>query len=117
MTIEHKLTVRTNADFDETFNWTDENGATYALAGLSAEMQIRDSETDEVIVELTTANSRLTLASADPNISMHIDKTVCELLAPTKAAEWDLVITYGDGSIEVFPLAGPAEIVKGVTRD
>lgn len=110
----HALTFKTNACFDEQFCWKQETGVPYNFIGSTARMQVRDAATGALIIELTTANGRIVLGNADPNITMHVEETDLAALAPAKGV-WDLLIFYPTGHTVAFPLEGSAEIIKGVT--
>lgn len=112
--IFHGLTIKTNVCFDEEFCWKDELGAVYNFTGATAKMQVRDAATGALVIELTTANGRIVLGNADPNIVLHIEETDLAVLSAATCA-WDLIILYPSGHTEAFPLEGPVTISKGTT--
>lgn len=113
--IFHELTIKTNVCFDEEFCWKDEFGAVYNFTGATAKMHVRDAATGALVIELTTANGRIVLGNADPNIVLHIEETDLAALASATCV-WDLIILYPNGHTVAFPLEGAANIVKGATQ-
>jgi hypothetical protein len=112
--IFHAIHFKTNACFDDEFCWRDEAGAVFDFSGCTARMQVRDVATGALILELTTVNGRIVLASTDPNIKLHVEETDLAALAEA-TGRWDMLILYPSGHTEAFPLEGSATISKGVT--
>jgi hypothetical protein len=88
--------------FNRSMSWTIDD-VPVNLTGATALMQVRTAVgADEVIVELSTTNGRLTLSSAGV-ITMHIDADDVALIPPGTYL-YDLFITIG---------TEPEQIIRG----
>jgi hypothetical protein len=107
--------IQQGATFTRSFVWKSASGTPVDLTGYSAQMQVRKSVTSpDVIVELSTANSRIVLGGALGTIVLTL--TALQTSAITaKAGVYDLELSASDGVVTRF-LAGEVEISREVTR-
>ena len=109
------LTIEQGATFKQALLVQAPGGMPMDLAGATARMQLRPSvASDTVLLELTTANGRLTIDAAQGRIDMLVQATETNTL-PAAAAVYDLELELSTG--EVLRLVrGTVQVVQGVTR-
>lgn len=109
----YKIVCEQGATFNLPLQWIDATGAPVDMTGYSAQMDVRASKTSaEVLVELSTANGRISLDSAG-NITLSISATDTATLIPGQYV-YDLELTNGSS---VERLIEGAFVVDGeVTR-
>jgi hypothetical protein len=117
----HKVPFKfyTGETFNRSFIWSTGNSADTALpvnlTGCTAKLQIRPTaESSEVLLELSTQNSGITLGGITGQIRVYVTDE------QTAAFTWiqgvyDLFIYFPDGS-SVVRLGGLVSVGKGVTR-
>lgn len=103
----------------ETFNrlvvWDNEDGSHVDLTGYTAKMQIRKRRTSsDVIIELSTANGRITLGGAAGTITLTISATDTAALDICQGAVYDLELTVGSTVKRL--LAGEVSFSREVTQ-
>lgn len=111
------LTIYQGATFRKVITWrAGAPAAPVNLTGCTARMHVREKITSETtLVELTTANSRLTLGGTDGTVQMDLDADLTEAFAWT-AGVYDLEIEFPNGDVRRL-LAGSVRVVPEVTRD
>lgn len=86
------------ATFQRVVTWKDADGVAQNLTGFTARMQVRDTtdDTDGAVLELTTANSRITLGGASGTISLLVNATtMAALTAGQYVYDMELVSSAG----------------------
>ena len=115
MTAEYDLTIRQGSTFLQNLVWKDSEGVLVDLTGYVARMQIRPAICSEtVIIELTTANGRITLGGSTGAITLEID--AADTAAITQGVGfYDLELESSSGFVTAI-LAGAVTIEREVTR-
>lgn len=86
------------------------------LTGYTAKMQVRAKISDPLILELSTANSRITLGGANGEIILNVPATVTDTLVAGKYV-YDLELTGpAPDSIVTRLIEGQFEIVGQITQ-
>lgn len=83
------------------------------LTGFTAKMQVRKKAGDPVILELSTANSRITLGGIAGTIDLLVAANITDALVPGMY-KYDLEITTGAGVVTRF-VEGLFEVVGQIT--
>ena len=92
-----------------------ESGVAVNLTGYTARMQVRSTlESATTVVELTTANGRITLGGAAGTITLTISATDTASLTAGRGV-YDLELVSGSGIVTRL-LQGVATISRNVTR-
>lgn len=123
MAAKQNLDVDQGADFDQEILWKDSTGAVVDVTGYTARMQVRAELSDSTVqIELTTSNSRITLAHVvgppEYNIKLHISAADTAALAiNNEKASWhyDLELISGGGVVKRL-LEGKFTVHPEVTR-
>jgi len=69
----YNITADQGATYSQVFTWKDPDGDPISLVGWTGRMQIRDNQPkDELILELTTSNNRITLGGAAGTVTLSI---------------------------------------------
>ena len=89
-----------------------ESGAVKNLTGYTAQMQIRDSDNEELFLELTTENSKLSITPADGLITITISDVETKAL---KNGVYDLFLINSSGEKFAY-LTGNVIITPSITR-
>ena len=106
------LTVEQGTTFTKRLTWRDKNKRPVPLTGYTARMQVRPSVTSaEVILELSTANGRITLGAGG---IIQLDLTPAETSA-LKAGVYDLELTDISGRVTRL-IEGKVTVSPEVTR-
>lgn len=102
------------ATLSRVITWKDSSGVPVNLTGYTARMQIRPTlDSTTVTLELTTANSRITLGGATGTITLNADSTVMNMSAG--AYVYDLEVISGGGAVTRIVMG--SFVVRGeVTR-
>ena len=101
--------------FQRTIEIKDMAGITYSLTGFTARMQIRrEVDTTAVMLELTTANGRLTVFPASGAIQINLTPALTASL--TRSGVYDLEIVKTSTSEVYKVLRGEFRLEKEVTR-
>lgn len=112
----NNFVIKQGATFSQILTWySDKNKTTPVnLTGYTARMQIRNNIEDaSPIVDMTTANSKITLGGAAGTITLNIPATETSALTPGSAV-YDLELVNGATVIRL--LEGSLEITREVTR-
>jgi len=110
----YDLLIEQGASFSQVVTYK-EAGVAINLTGYTARMQVRSTlESASTIVELTTANSRITLGGAAGTITLTISATDTAAL-PAGRGVYDLELVSGSG-IATRLLQGVCTISRNVTR-
>lgn len=95
--------------------WKDSSGNPINLSGYSAKMQVRQSvSSDDVLLELSTANGKITLGTTNGTITLVLTATETAAIQ-WRSGRYDLELT-SSGSVVTRLLQGVISISKEVTR-
>jgi hypothetical protein len=112
----HNLTIEQGATFRRVITWKNSSGTAINLTGFSARMQVRERIDDaDVILELTTANGRITLGGVLGTITMVAQDEVTTTLPEIRKGVYDLELESAGGEVTRL-LRGSVEIIRQVTR-
>jgi hypothetical protein len=111
----YKLRVYQGATLDRTFTWKDSAGVAINLTGFTAAAQIRTKIDGALLLDMTTANSRIVLGGAAGTIQLLVVSDDTRALKPVKNGVWDLELTDAAGKVTRL-LEGDAFISPEVTR-
>jgi hypothetical protein len=115
MTAEYDITIRQGSTYRLPIIWKDSNGEPINLTGYVARMQVRPGVcSPDVIVELTTANGRITLGGSTGTIDLEIPATVTAAITDG-CGVYDLELESSDGTVTAI-LAGAVTFEREVTR-
>ncbi|OYT26316.1 MAG: hypothetical protein B6V02_01970 [Thermoprotei archaeon ex4572_64] len=79
-------------------------------------MQIRESHSSDVLLELSTSNGRLSINGVNGTITANVDADVTAAL-DFETAVWDIELyPAGDESLAISPLFGEVTLRLEVTR-
>lgn len=111
----YNIAARNNADLVESFDVLDDDGTPVNMTavGWSAKLVARTAVGGTVILEASTANTRITLGNG--TVQVRVPEAVMRLLAgpfPVSGV-YDLIVQDPTGKIEA-ELEGVIEIVRGV---
>lgn len=96
--------------------WKDSSGNPVNLTGASARMQVRRSAADtEVLLEMSTSNSRISVAALEGKINLIFSASVTAALK-WRRGQYDLEVTSGDGSVTRL-MQGEITVSPEITRD
>lgn len=114
------FTVEQGATFSREITWRDETNAIVDTTGYTARMHVRDEKNSTTtLLELTTTNGRITLASGavSPNITLTVTDEDTALLDwdPRKRVPYDLELESSGGVVTRL-LEGHVQLSKEVTR-
>jgi tRNA threonylcarbamoyladenosine modification (KEOPS) complex Pcc1 subunit len=91
----YDMVCEQGATFSRVFTWADENEVPVDLTGYTARMHVRTAVgTATTTIELTTANSRITLGGAAGTITLQLTATDTAALA-AKRYVYDLELVSG----------------------
>jgi hypothetical protein len=110
--------IEQGATYRHTLVWMQLDGTTpINLVGCTAKMQIRSVVTSStVILELSTANSRLVIDGALGKISLYVPDEDTTALEAIKGAVYDLEVHFPDGTVTRL-CEGKISISAEVTRN
>ena len=107
--------IEQGATFSHRLEWKDSREQPIDLTGYTARMQVRAKKSsDTVLVELTTANGRITLGGANGTIDLKIEATVTAGFNWTKGV-YDLELESGAGFVTRL-VEGNVTVLLEVTR-
>lgn len=112
----YNFEIEQGTSLNKSVVWKDSNGVPVPLTGYTARMQIRETiDSDEVLLELSTTNSKLVLTPAEGKVTLKFDP------ADTSGEYWtrgryDLELTSSTGFVTRL-LKGKVTLSKEVTRD
>ena len=111
------LSIQQGATFRKKITWKTGTPATLVdLTGYTARMQIREEVVAEaVLIELSTANSRITLGGAAGTIELYLPPSVTEAI-DWESGVYDLELVEPDGINVVRLFEGSVTISPEVTR-
>lgn len=96
-----------------TFTWADDAGTAISLSGYTAKMQVLDAG-DSVVLEASTANSRLTVTNAAGGVlTLLVAASVIADLTPGKYT-YDLQITSSTAVLTL--IRGAFHVIKDATE-
>ena len=112
----YDIEIEQGADYSQTVNYTDSSGVTIDLSTYSSgSMQIRESsESSSSLIDLTTANGRITLAQGDPNITLTLSATETASL-DFDHAKYDLEVVASGGEVSKI-LRGNVKLIREITK-
>jgi hypothetical protein len=103
------------ATFKSTLSWQDESESPVDLTGYLARMQVRPSvKSTDLVVELTTENSRIVLYPETGRIELSLSAGLTETL-PAKKCVYDLELVAPSGEVTRL-LQGAFTVSPEVTR-
>ncbi len=95
--------------------WKDSNGAPVNLTGYTAKMQIRASAySDEVLLELSTTNGRITLDAVAGKVTLIFSPTITSAIN-WRRGKYDLELTAANGTVTRL-IEGEITVSQEVTR-
>ena len=95
--------------------WKDSSGTPINLTGYTAKMQVRSSVTSPtVLLELSTANNRLTINPSTGTVTMIFSATTTAAITWSRG-KYDLELTSYDGTVTRL-LEGEITVSKEITR-
>jgi hypothetical protein len=112
---KYDFEIDQGATFDKSFVWKNSSGVPINLTGYSARMQIRRAVSeDEVLIELTTNNSRINIISLQGVVRLKISPVDTAAMSWSRGV-YDLELVAPDGYVTRL-LKGTVTISKEVTR-
>lgn len=110
----YDLCIQQGATFTRVITWK-QDGALVNLTGYTARMQLRaTTEAAQALIELTTANNRITLGGSAGTITLTISATDTAALTAGRAV-YDLELVSAGGIVTNL-LGGVVNILRNVTR-
>ena len=111
----YNITCDQGATFKRTITWTNQAKTPYNLTGYTARMQVRSTAAStEIILELTTANTRIVLGGAAGTIELTVAANVTTALTPGLYV-YDLELVSGGGEVTRL-IEGNFNVKAEVTR-
>jgi hypothetical protein len=111
----YNITCDQGATLQRSITWSDSARTPYNLTGYTARMQVRSDVTSStIILELTTANGRITLGSTDWNVNLLVAANVTAALTPGLYV-YDLELVSGGGVVTRL-IEGNFKVKAEVTR-
>lgn len=112
---QHNIVIKKGATFTKQLRWKDANGAVINLTGYTARMQIRETvDSASFIIELTNANSRITLGGALGTITLTISAADTMSIVQNSGV-YDLEIVSASGVVTRL-IEGEVLITNNATR-
>lgn len=103
--------------FDQNWTWkvglTEETALPVDLTGCTAKAQVKSKIEGEVLLEMTTENSRIILGGSNGNIRILIADDITSAFT-WDAGVWDLFIYFQDGT-SICRMQGNVTVQKKVT--
>lgn len=111
----YNITCDQGATFSRTLTWTDPAKNPRNLTGYTARMHVRTTaDATTTLIELTTANSRISLGGTAGTITLTISATDTAALTPGKYV-YDLELVSGGGVVDRL-IEGNFVVKAEVTR-
>jgi hypothetical protein len=111
----YNITCNQGATFSRTITWTDSAKNAINITGYSARMQVRSAATSStVVLELTTANSRISLGGVAGTVTLTVDAATTANLTPALYV-YDLELVSGGGVVTRL-IEGNFNVKAEVTR-
>lgn len=95
----HHFTLEQGATFRRVITWRDDDGNLVNLTGYTARMQVRRIPGDTTLLELTTANGRISLGGSAGTITLLVTAAVTAALTKWPSAVYDLELIDGSGTV------------------
>lgn len=109
----YDFTIYQGSSFSKVITWRDGANNVMNLTGYTARMQIRQRLTGDILIELTTANGRISLGGTAGTITLEI--SAADTSAITLDGVYDLELVSGSGIVSRL-LQGSVTLSKEVTR-
>lgn len=109
----YNFTIEQGATFNRRIVWADQNGSPIQLSGYSAKMQIKNSKTKELLLELSTSNGKITLGEETGEIFLYISALETEVINWATGI-YDLELTSGGGQVTKL-IRGVVQVSREVT--
>jgi hypothetical protein len=110
----YDITCEQGATFARTLQWLDENEAPIDLTGYTARMHVRKTvKSATTLIELTTANGRITLTPADGKLDLLLTATLTAAITDGGVYDVELV---SPGGVVTRILEGKFTLSREVTR-
>jgi hypothetical protein len=111
----YDLEIEQGETFNPVLTWTDSTGALVNVTGYTARMQIRRSaDATAALLELTTANGRITLGGVAGTITFSVSATDTAAL-PSGIFRYDLELVSSGGVVTKL-LKGDVVVSQEITR-
>jgi hypothetical protein len=111
----YNITCDQGATLKRIITWTNQARTPYNLTGFTARMQVRSTASStDVILELTTANSRIVLGGAAGTVELIVAADVTTRLTPGLYV-YDLELVSGGGEVTRL-IEGNFNVKAEVTR-
>lgn len=112
----YDIEIEQGADFELAITYSDTSGNVLDLSGYSlARMQMRESSSAaSSLIELTTANGRISLGNSSPNINLTLSNGDTAAL-DFDTAFYDLELVSSGGSVAKV-LRGSVKLIKEMTK-
>ncbi len=107
------ISVKQGSTFATALYYKDDNGVAIDLTGYTAQMQVREENTNVVILDLTTT-SGITITAAEGKIDIAITAAQSAILE-VQNAKYDLLIKSSSGTV-TYLLEGDFVVTPRVTR-
>lgn len=91
----YDLKIEQGATLSLTFTYQNEAGTPINLTNMTARAKIREDFGSAVVLELTTANGRITLGGALGTIALNVPATTTATLSAPFEGVWDLELVNG----------------------
>ncbi len=115
MATRYNFTIEQGASLTRPFVWKDGNGDPVDLTGYTARMQVRPTvQSSTVLLELTTANGRITLGGANGTVTLVISPQTSAGITWRRGV-YDIELMSADGTVTRF-LEGEIQVSREVTR-
>jgi hypothetical protein len=111
----YNITCNQGATFSRTITWTDSAKSAINLTGYTARMQVRSAANSaSIVLELTTANNRITLGGVAGTVTLTVDAATTANLTPSLYV-YDLELVSGGGLVTRL-IEGNFNVKAEVTR-
>ncbi len=111
----HHFIIEQGATFGQTLTLKDSSDAVINLTGFSGAMQFRENpDATSAVLEITTANSRMTMGGIAGTITLEVSATDTAALTASDGV-FDLEITSGAGVVSRL-IEGTYSIRRNITR-
>lgn len=96
----YNILAEQGATFQRVITWKDADNIAQNLTGFTARMQVRDTvdDTAGAILELTTANNRITLGGVSGTVALLVDASTMAALTPEQYV-YDLELVSSAGVV------------------
>lgn len=112
--MSYNTSVIRNSTFQRAFIYRSGGvGTEINLTGVSAYMFLRNPDTRQIVLELTSDNGRIVLGGSAGTIHWLVDDDTISAM-DVATYEYDMLLVFPDGTRKT-PLAGQIEIIEEIT--